>query len=296
MNRRDFLILSGVAPMLSGSPAGGTAAVHPASREVKDLLAIVSGGDDPVSSLGSALKSFGGIHKLVPKRSKVLVKPAIALDKRPGNGFNSDPELVRYVVELCYKAGAREVSVFDHTFDDWRLSYKNSGIERQAKDAAARVLPANEFRYYQSIPETTGNHPGNLHTHFAMVNADVIINMASARQDDLPEIRGALHNYTGCLWERYSCTDQDNCISRLLSFRKPDLTVTELWPAMQEGFKQETFQKKNNLIVSRDPVLADQILTEVFNTDNEQIKDLTRAILAGHGYEELPAQRILYAH
>lgn len=44
---------------------------------------------------------------------------------------------------------AAEVVVFDHTCDDWRKCYKNSGIEDAAKAAKAKVVPANEESYYR---------------------------------------------------------------------------------------------------------------------------------------------------
>jgi len=33
------------------------------------------------------------------------------------------------IVKQCFAAGAKEVTVFDHTCDDWQKCYKNSGIE-----------------------------------------------------------------------------------------------------------------------------------------------------------------------
>jgi uncharacterized protein (DUF362 family) len=105
----------------------------------------------------------------------------MAWNQKPGTGYNSDPLIVKAIIDKCYKAGAREVALFDNTFDDWALSYKNSGIERVAKDAAARVIPANDIRYYKAsnIENKSGN---NLHIHEALIKADVIINLPVVNQ------------------------------------------------------------------------------------------------------------------
>ena len=59
--------------------------------------------------------------------------------------------LVKRIIEHCFKAGAKEVYVFDHTCDNWVNCYRNSGIEKAAKSAGAKVVPANSESYYQEI-------------------------------------------------------------------------------------------------------------------------------------------------
>jgi hypothetical protein len=57
-----------------------------------------------------------------------------------GTGSKYKSNLVKRIVEHCFKAGAKEVYVFDHTCDKWVNTYKNSGIERAAKAAGPRLF------------------------------------------------------------------------------------------------------------------------------------------------------------
>ena len=69
----------------------------------------------------------------------------------PELAANTNPLLVKRIIEHCFKAGAKEVYVFDHTCDNWVNYYKNSGIEKAAKSAGAKVVPGNSENYYQEI-------------------------------------------------------------------------------------------------------------------------------------------------
>ncbi len=79
------------------------------------------------------------MKQFVKPGQKVVVKPNIGWDKVPELAGNTNPKLVAEIVKQCFAAGAKkEVTVFDHTCDDWQKCYKNSGIEAVAKAAGAK--------------------------------------------------------------------------------------------------------------------------------------------------------------
>ena len=99
----------------------------------------------------SAIASLGGMKAFVPRGSKVLVKPNIGWDVPPDRGGNTHPKLVARIIEQCLNVGAKEVSVFDHTCDQWTRCYKNSGIERAVEDAGGKIVSGDSESYYQTV-------------------------------------------------------------------------------------------------------------------------------------------------
>lgn len=105
------------------------------------------------------------------------MKPNIGWDKVPELAGNTNPKLVAEIVKQCFAAGAKEVTVFDHTCDDWQKCYKNSGIEAVAKAAGAKVMPAHLESYYKPVDLPSGKKMKKAKVHEAILNCDVWINV-----------------------------------------------------------------------------------------------------------------------
>ena len=117
MKRRDFLKTSVGAGLAAGAALslGGYEklwASSPASAKY-DMVAVMGGNPDAMFDLG--IQELGGMGTFVQKGQKVLVKPNIGWDVIPELAANTNPLLVKRIIEHCFKAGAKEVYVFDHT-------------------------------------------------------------------------------------------------------------------------------------------------------------------------------------
>ncbi len=133
INRRDFL-KTGIATSIA--VVGGLSGVKVINANPDlpyDLVAIKGGEADDMFDKG--IEALGGIGKFVKKGQKVVVKPNIGWDVSPERAGNTNPQLVKRIIEHCFKAGAKDVYVFDHTCDDWRMTYKTSGILDAVKSA-----------------------------------------------------------------------------------------------------------------------------------------------------------------
>ena len=130
MKRRDFLknvslaSIASLFPFTQGKSINISSYINDGNP---DLVAMMGG--EPSDMLKKAIDEVGGIKQYVKKGDKVVIKPNIGWDKTPELGANTNPDVVSTLVTLCLGAGAKEVLVFDHTCDNWRSSYKNSGIE-----------------------------------------------------------------------------------------------------------------------------------------------------------------------
>src|SRR3990172_12957685 len=179
-----------------------------------------------------ALKSLGGIDKLISKGDKVIIKPNIAWNQRPDFAANTNPYVVAALVELCKETGASRVRVMDNTCSvNPEPSYVNSGIANAARQAGAEVNYINKNRFKDfTIPD--GKLLKSWPFYEEMVYADevdVLINVPIAKQHGTSRLSMGLKNVFGMIGgDRGSLhTDIHPKIADLNKFVKIDLTVLD---------------------------------------------------------------------
>src|SRR5512141_230812 len=133
MDRREFFKKSLLAGITAGAAMtigdfrkvfAGKVPPHGAPGPF-DLVAVRDG--EPIQMFDKAIESLGGMKNFVKKGQTVVVKPNIGWDTSPQRGANTNPDLVKRVIEHCFSAGAKTVHVFDNTCDNWTKCYENSG-------------------------------------------------------------------------------------------------------------------------------------------------------------------------
>ena len=233
MDRRDFLkaiAISGAAISLKMS--GGMDVMAQTTRNAAgksvDLVAVMGG--EPEALFRRAIQEMGGIGRFVKKGQRVVVKPNIGWDKTPELAANTNPQLVAEIVRQCLAAGAKEVTVFDHTCDDWVKTYKNSGIEAAAKAAGAKVIPANEEAYYRQIALPGGKKLKDAQLHRALLDSDVWINVPILKHHGGANLTISMKNLMGIVWDRriFHRNDLQQCIADICTLdKKPVLNVVD---------------------------------------------------------------------
>ena len=125
MKRRKFLMKSIGAGVVVGTGFGFSGLnkliAAPVSTTGYDLVAVKGG--EPDVMFDRAIESLGGMKEFVKKNQTVVIKPNIGWDVVPEKAANTNPFLVKRVIEHCFNAGAKEVYVFDHTCDTWNKCY-----------------------------------------------------------------------------------------------------------------------------------------------------------------------------
>lgn len=297
MRRRDFLgtLLSG-ALTAKAAAAVGTIPKFLTNHSPYDLVAVKGGRPDVM--FDRAMESFGGMKAFVSKGQKVLVKPNIGWDVLPEFGGNTHPALVKRVIEHCYDAGAKEVFVFDHTCDNWKQTYKNSGIESAAKDAGATVVSGENEGYYQEVSLPHGKVLTNAKVHEILLDADVFINVPVLKHHSSARITAGLKNLMGVVWDRrfWHQNDLHQCIADFAPSRLPDLTIVDAYFVMKRngprGTSKEDVVTMKSLIVSRDMLAADVAAAKLFGIKPEDVPYLKIAADAKIGNANLEALAI----
>ncbi len=221
---------------------------------------ILSKGNSAVVQFDKGIAQLGGIKNFVKKGQKIVIKPAMSWDQIPGNKINTSPELVEHIINLCYEAKARQVVVFDHTVDQWTKCYKNSGIERVAKDARARVMPANDERYYTTVFLEEPSILKSVKIHQSILEADVVINLSVLKRHAKINMSAGISNLMGCAWDwDFYNSEINSCLAEFLYYTKPSINVIECF---QQDMLLENVGSDIQIIAT-DIVAADVVAAEL---------------------------------
>jgi uncharacterized protein (DUF362 family) len=299
MKRRDFIKSSVGAGMAAGAALslGGYeklwASSVPANKY--DMVAIMGGNPDAMFDLG--IQELGGMGSFVQKGQKVLIKPNMGWDVIPELAANTNPLLVKRIIEHCFKAGAKEVYVFDHTCDNWVNCYRNSGIERAAKAAGAKVVPGNSESYYQNIDIPGGLKLKSAKVHQLLLETDVFINVPVLKDHNSTRMTGCLKNNMGLVWDRGFWHNLNQCIADYALYeKKPALNVIDCYNVMvkhgPQGVSKEDIVQMKSQIITSDWVAGDAAASKMLGVNTELIEYIPLAHKMGLGNMNLDSLNI----
>ncbi|MBP1647758.1 MAG: hypothetical protein H6Q30_1203 [Bacteroidetes bacterium] len=302
MDRREFIRRSVGGSIVAGSAFalgdyGRLLAATPSPKPNAYDLVAVKGGE-PDDMFDSAIEALGGIGAFVKKGQKVLVKPNIGWDVTPERGGNTHPKLVSRLVQHCLNAGAKEVYVFDHTCDNWIKTYKNSGVEKAAKDAGAKVVSGESESYYHEVDLPKGKRLTKAKVHELLLSADVFINAPILKHHSSSRVTIGLKNSMGMVWDRgyWHRNDLHQCIADFGTYRKPDLTVVDAYYVMKQngprGVSLSDVLTMKSQIVATDPVAADAAAAKIYGVEPRDIPHIAYAEQMGLGKTALETLNI----
>ncbi|HAE23169.1 MAG TPA: tat (twin-arginine translocation) pathway signal sequence [Spirochaetaceae bacterium] len=273
----------------AGSSAGGASSGTPARRP--DLAAVK--GAEPDKLFDAGIAALGGMAAFVSRGQSVVVKPNIGWDQPPETAANTNPLLVKRIVEHCYNAGARKVYVFDNSCDSWSLSYKSSMIERYAREAGATVVPANAQGYFQeqSFPGAVAVKKARVHE--LIVESDVFINVPVLKHHSGAGMTAAMKNLMGIVWDRqfFHRNDLDQCIADACLYRKPDLNVVDAYKVMKtggpRGYASSQYELAKFQILGSDIVACDAAAARTLGFEPSRFRYIGLAASKGSGSQDL---------
>ena len=300
MKRREFMKTVVGGGLVAGSTfaAGAFSKVLAAPEMIVkpdyDLVAVRGG--EPELMFDRAMASLGGMQNFVPGGSKVLVKPNIGWDVGPEQAGNTNPKLVARIIEHCLQAGAKQVSVFDHTCDPWGQCYRNSGIEQAVKSAGGRIVSGDNEGYYQTVTIDGAQRLTKTKVHELLLDCDVFINVPVLKHHSSSLITVGMKNLMGVVWDRWYWhrNDLHQCIADFASYRKPDLTIVDAYRVMKQngprGISVKDVLPMKSLLISTDPVAADAAAAMMFGKDPIDIRHIDLA--AGMNIGEIDLKKL----
>lgn len=266
---------------------------NPAAPEdgVFDLVAVK--GTNPSDMFDEGINSIGGMSEFVKPGQTVVVKPNIGWDASPERAANTNPELIGRIIKRCYEAGAKSVSVFDNTCDEWKKCYANSGIEEEVNKAGGTIIPGNSESYYEDVRVAEGKSLTETKVHELIINSDVFINVPVLKSHSSAKLTIGMKNLMGVVWDRrwWHKNDLHQCIADYTTYRKPDLNIIDAYRVMKRngprGVSTEDVIMLDSLIISKDIVAADAAATKIFGLEPEDIPYIVIADEMGIGTMDL---------
>ena len=256
-----------------------------------DLVATKNG--EPAAMFDAAIEAMGGMKTFVKKGQKVVVKPNIGWDVPPERAGNTNPQLVKRIIEHCMNAGAKEVYVFDNTCDNWQRCYKNSGIGSAAKEAGAKVAPGNAESYYHPVTISNGTNLRAAKEHELILESDVFINVPILKHHGGSRITVAMKNLMGIVWDRgeWHRSDLHQCIADYATYRKPDLNIVDAYNVMKQngprGVSTNDVVMMKAQLISADIVAVDTAAAKLFELNPDDIRHISIAAEKKIGRKDL---------
>ncbi len=281
MDRREFFKKSAYAGVAAGAymsfgdKLNLLANPKTADPQLYDLVAIKGG--EPELMFDKGMQSLGGMKNFVKSNQTVVIKPNIGWDTIPERAANTNPKLISQIVKHCFDAGAKDVYVFDHTCDSWNACYTNSGIEKAAKDAGAKIVSGNSESYYQEVKVEKGKRLKETTVHELILESDVFINVPILKSHGGTGLTISMKNLMGVVWDRkyWHRNDLHQCIADYATFRKPDLNIVDAYSVMKKngprGVSEADVVTLKSQIISTDMVAADAAAAKIFGKKPSEI-------------------------
>ncbi len=291
MDRRTFL-KTAAAVSLGAVMMDRLTGAEAVSGKLPDMVAVQGGS--PAALLDAGLAAYGNIGRFVKPGQTVVIKPNIGWDKEVGTAADTHPELVGHLVELCLKAGAAKVQVFDHTCDsNWQSCYRRSGIEQAVKAAGGVMLCGNLKNGYAPVKVSGGKVIRQAEIFRAVRDCNVFINVPVLKNHGGAKLSCALKNLMGTIWNRPAMhkAGLQQAIADWAGVRKPDLNIVDAYFAMKtggpRGNARSVILKPESLLISTDMVACDTAGARMLGIDTAAASHIGLAAQMGLGEADL---------
>ena len=210
--------------------------------------------------------------------------------RKISENYNISFPLLKRIIEHCFRAGAKAVYVFDNSCDNWVNCYKNSGIEKVAKDAGAIVVPANTESYYQQVAIPKGKVLTSAKIHEKILESDVFINVPVLKNHNSTKMTACMKNMMGSVWDRsfWHRNNLHQCIADYASNeKKPVLNIVDCYNVMvrngPRGVSKDDLVLMQSQLLSTDWIQADAASAKMMGFEPEQIDYIKIAYQMGLG-------------
>lgn len=292
MDRRTFIKTTGSAVLLA------PVLIREALAAREQSLVAVAEGTDYAAITRKAINALGGMKRFVKVGDVVVVKPNMGWDRSSEFAANTHPLVVRAVVEECLAAGAKKVKVFDHTCNDARRCYVNSGIEgalKGMKNVECKQIEPERFRKVT----LNGKFLKEWELYDEVLSANVYINVPVAKHHGLSKLTLGLKNVMGVMGGNrgFIHRNLDVALADVNAHVKSHLTIIDATRILTahgpQGGNIADVKVLNKVIASTDTVAADAYATTLFGMKPADIQVTVTAYKRGLGEMNLDKIKVV---
>jgi uncharacterized protein (DUF362 family) len=195
-------------------------------------------------------------------------------------------------VDMCFKAGAKRVNIFDNTCNDPKRCYENSGIEKLAREKGANVYFVDDWNVLKAKFSYDSPMEG-WPIYRDALECDTFINAPVLKNHGLTGLTLSMKNLMGiCSGNRGQIHFNIGVkLAHLTDFIKPDLNVIDAYRALERngptGGNLEDVLNIKTVIMSSDPVLCDSYAAKLMGKDPMSISYINQASKLNLGSADL---------
>ena len=262
-----------------------------ASTRSNSSIAVISSKDLSKKSIERMVKKafgeFGGVKRFIKKGMKVVIKPNIAWNSPPERAHNTNPYLVEAAARLCKQAGA-EVTIFDRTCNNARLSYQASGIADAARRAGVKIEHIDSRKFIKvSVPR--GLSKKELLVYKPILDADFVINMPIAKHHSSSGLTLSMKNLMGVIGGnrgKFHFGLHENIVDFTKTIRV-DLVICDALRILTRfgpnGGTPDDIREPKSIIMGTNPVSVDAYAATLFGISPSKLKYISLASKEGMG-------------
>lgn len=255
ITRREFIKIGAGAALVTLLPKS----LFSANNNNGPVIGVAHG--EQTKLVRAAVDLVGGIKNYVKSGDVVCIKPNFSFASNVDCGATTNPEIVKQMVQLCLDAGASKVMVMDHTIQDPTLCVERSRIEEAIIDKKVNLVTLQRERQYAEVEVPNGQELSTIQVAKAIQNADVLINMPTAKSHSATGVSLGIKNLMGLIWDRgyLHRVNLHRAIAELATVIKPDLTVVDATRALTSGGPGGPGKTVilNKVVAGTDPVAVD---------------------------------------
>lgn len=295
ITRREFIKIGAGAALVTLLPKS----VLSANNDNGPLIGAAHG--EPTKLVQAAVNLVGGIKNYVKPGDVVCIKPNLSFASNADCGSTTSPGIVRQMVQLCLDAGASKIIVLDHTIQDPTLCVERSRIEEAIIDSKANLVTLQRERQYTEVEVPNGKELSTIQVAKAIQNADVLINMPTAKSHSATGVSLGIKNLMGLIWDRgyLHRVNLHRAIAELATVIKPNLTLVDATRALTSGGPGGPGRTEilNKVVAGTDPVAVDSYTVSITqwykkSFTGSQVKYIKAAAEMGLGEIDINKMRI----
>ena len=247
------------------------------------------------------LELLGGMKQFVQRGDSVVIKPNIGWDRSPELAANTNPLVVQGLVEMALEEGASRITLFDHTCNEKRRCYQNSGMVDMVASFGSKKVRLEHIDKRKFIPVTIerGKSLTSWEIYEEAITADVYINVPVAKHHGLSRLSLGLKNSMGVIGGNRGKLHHDlgQRLADLATVVSPTLTVIDATRILlrngPQGGSLGDVRQVDQVLSSVDPVAADAYGATLFGLAPEDIDSTVAAHKMGLGQMDLTKINLL---
>jgi uncharacterized protein (DUF362 family) len=217
--------------MIQGMAAAtAVATMMPGNLLAANEDAVAFQGDGPTATK-KVIEALGGMKKFVSKGDKVVIKPNMGWASAPAQGANTDPLIVKTLVEMALNAGAKSVLIVDNPVQQLAQCKERNGYDevfKKMSDVAVRLVRDDKFFVEVNLPKAR-----QLKTAMVireLIECDTLINAPIAKSHGSALVTFSMKNWMGAVQNRgafHHDFDLHQSIADFSTFIKPKLIILD---------------------------------------------------------------------